>query len=248
MKPTKLTPLNKAVEVKYTQQSVPLSLDRKREVEKFWAEVNEGGSFYRGEAFHVDAVMENEHAFRIMLKQTDYAHYLHTVRNHITDEEGCRIVFGAGLAETKDKKFVFGEMAEHTAYPGRLQCAGGGLSWEDVKGNDFDMKHSVLRELQEEMGIVEQTHVETCTPVYLKSGGTHDFFVILYHIKLQLTEKEVINMYGDFADSLSAAGEQPEFQQLIFLENNKETITHFFETDERQCVDYLKPFLKQMAH
>lgn len=246
MNPIKLTPLTKKVEVKYTQTMVQLSSKRKWEIEEFWTQANQDGSFHRGESFHVDDVTEDENAFRFMLKQTDYAHYLHTVRNEIKDEEGCRIVFGAGLVETKDAKFVFGEMADHTAYPGRLQFTGGGLSWEDLNGNDFDMKRSVLREMQEELG-VKPHHVENCTPMYVKSGGTYGSFAILYHIKLHILEKELKTIYKDFVEALDRKGERPEFQHVIFLENNKEAINHFLENDHRQFEDNLKPFLKEMA-
>ncbi len=168
MKSILLTPLTKEVEIEYTQNLVQLSSERKNEIEEFWMEINQDGLFHRGEVFNVDSLIEQESLYKIMLNCTDYAHYLHTVRNHIADEEGCKVVFGAGLVETNDSKFVFGEMANHTAYPGRLQCVGGGLSWDDKKGNHFDIKESVLRELNEELGIDYSKHIEKCTPVFLK--------------------------------------------------------------------------------
>ncbi len=246
LKPINLTPITKKVEVHFTHNVVQLSSKRKREIEAFWEEVNRDGSFHRGEAFHVDAVTEDEDAFRFLLKQTDYAHYLHTVRNHMKDEEGCRIVFGAGLAETQDAVFVFGEMADHTAYPGRLQCAGGGLSREDLNGNYFDMERSVLREMQEELGVAPH-HVERCTPVYVKSGGTYDFFSILFHVKLNILQSELKEIYKKFAETLVSKGEQPEFKDVIFLENNKKAIHNFIENDLRPFEDNLKPFLQKMA-
>lgn len=247
MKPVQLTPLTKEVVIEYTQKLVPLSSKRKSEIEKFWEEINQDGSFYRGEVFHVDSVTEQDDLYKIMLSRTDYAHYLHTVRNRITDEEGCRVVFGAGLVETKDSKFVFGEMANHTAHPGRLQCVGGGLSWEDLKGNYFTIKQNVLRELHEELGIDPHKHIETLRPVYLKNGGIHNSIVILYHIQLTIPQNELINIYQDFTEKLLREGEKPEFQNVICLENKKEAINRFFENDDRQCADYLEPCLRQMA-
>jgi len=168
MKTIKLTPITKEVEIEYTQNSVQLSSKRKNEIEEFWMEINQDGSFHRGEVFSVESLIERENSYKIMVGCTDYAHYLHTVRNHIEDEEGCKVVFGAGLVETKDSKLVFGEMANHTAFPGRLQCVGGGLSWEDKKGNHFDIKESVLRELNEELGVDRSKHIEKCVPVFIK--------------------------------------------------------------------------------
>lgn len=247
MKPVKFTVLTKEVEIVYTEKDVQLSAIRKQEIEKFWKEVNQDSAFHRGEVFHVDSMIEEEHKYKIMLKWTDYAHYLHTIRNHIRDEERCRIVFGAALVETKDGKFVFGEMANHTAHPGRLQCVGGGLSFEDKKGKHFDMKQSVQRELQEELAVDPDKHIEKMKPVYLKSGGIYGAFVILYDVKLKITQKELMNIYNDFTDELSRKGEKPEFQTVIFIENNRKAIDHFFENDTRRWEDYVEPLLKRMA-
>src|SRR5699024_7807133 len=67
----------------------------------------------------------------IKVSRTDYAHYLHTIRNGITDHEGCKIVYGAGLVETKDSKFVIGIMGRHKANPNRLHCVGCRLDQKD---------------------------------------------------------------------------------------------------------------------
>lgn len=242
-----LTPLPKEVVIEDSKNLVQLSSKRKSEIEQFWLDINQHSTFHRGEIFHVFSINEQEDFCKILLNRTDYAHYLHTVRNHITDEEGCKVVYGAGLVETKDSKFVFGEMANCTAYPGRLQCVGGGLSSEDKKGNYFDMKESIIRELAEELGVDENQHIETCTPVFMKHGGTHDFLVILYHIKLRISEKELINHYQNFVDELLAKGEEPEFQRVIYLDNNIKEVKRFFESNDKDCVDYLQPYLEEMA-
>jgi 8-oxo-dGTP pyrophosphatase MutT (NUDIX family) len=247
MKPVQLQALTKKVVVEDTKQSVQLSPERKNEIEAFWTKVNEARTFHRGEAFHVDSVTEENDVYRVKLKRTDYAHYLHSVKNQIEDEERCRVIFAAGLVETTDSAFVFGEMADHTAYPRRLQCVGGGLSWEDKRGNTFDMKENVLRELQEELGIEYSKHVAHCEPVYIKYGGTHDSIVILFHIKVNLTQEEHHSLYQDFVKNLRKEGSHPEFKHVIYLGNDKETIENFFETDQRHRNDYLESFLKAMA-
>lgn len=247
MKPIILTPFTKKVEIEYTQNFVQLSPERKNEIEEFWVEINKHRSFHRGEIFHINSVIEQGDLCKIMLNRTDYAHYLYTVRNHATDEEGCKVVYGAGLVETKDSKFVFGEMGNHTAYPGRLQCVGGGLNCEDLKGNYFDIEESLLRELMEELGIDETKHIEKCTPVFIKKGGTYDFLVILYHIQLRILADELIENYQHYTEELLTKGEKPEFQDVIYIENNKEAITSFFKNDERYYEEYLKPFLERMA-
>src|SRR5699024_10358663 len=130
---------------------------------------------------------------------------------------------------------------------GRLQCAGGGLSSEDKVGAHFNMKNSVLREVAEELSIDAGKHVIDCRPVFIKTGGTYDFTVILYHIKVTLSEKELLDNYERFTENLIKNGEQPEFKNIISLVNKKANINSFFEKDNRPREDYLEPFLRAMT-
>jgi 8-oxo-dGTP pyrophosphatase MutT (NUDIX family) len=246
MKPIQLMELTKDVKIHFSNNPMILSPSRKKDVEDFWEEINQQNSFHRGEVFNVQGIIEQENSYKIELNCTDYAHYLHTVRNHITDDEGCKVVFGAGLVETKDSKFVFGKMGDQTAYPGRFQCVGGGLSWNDKREDYFDIKESVLRELAEELGIIDSKQIEMCSPVFIKTGGTYDFIVVLYHIKLNITATELSECYKNFTEELLLKGEKPEFQNVIYLDKNINRVTRFFE-DNKNCVDYLHPYLEQMV-
>jgi hypothetical protein len=248
MKPISLTPLTKEVKIEYSHKPLHLSSERKTEIENYWLKVNQNARFHRGEVFSVDTITEDEGFFKVSLKATDYAHYLHTVRNHITDEEGCKVIYGAGLVETKDSYFIFifGEMAEHTAYPGRLQCVGGGLSNEDKSGQSFDIKQSVLRELSEELGISSQG-VEYCTPRFFKTGGPYDFMVVLFHNQLRLSYDQMSNQYHTYIKDLIDDGNKPEFKEIIHIKNDKQSIIDFWSVDNRPSVDYLKPLLEKMV-
>ena len=66
-------------------------------------------------------------------------------------------------------------------------------------------------------------------------------------MKLKITQKELMNIYNDFTDELSRKGEKPEFQTVIFIENNRKAIDQFFENDTRRWEDYVEPLLKRMA-
>lgn len=242
-----LIPLNKKVEVICTQNPVQLSERRQDEIEAFWTDINKDGKFYRGEAFDIETVIEEKDKYKVLLNTTDYAHHLHTVRNHISDEERCRTIFSAGLVETSDSKFIIGEMASNTAYPGRLQCAGGGLSNEDLDGDYFDLKKSVLRETKEELAIDEEKHIEECQPVLMKDVNIHDSLVVLYHLKVNLSEKAFQENYQRYVEKLKNNDEVPEFKTIVFIENNKEAVYSFFDKDDRNRDDYLEPFLKHMV-
>lgn len=242
-----LIPLNKEIEVKCTQNPVHLSDKRQNDIEEFWADVNKDGIFHRGEVFDIESVTEEKYMYKILLNITDYAHHLHTIRKHITDEERCRTIFSAGLIEIVDSKFIIGEMASNTAYPGRLQCAGGGLSYEDLNGDHFDLEKSVLREAKEELAIDEDNHVVHCQPVLMKDVYIHDSLVVLYHLKVNLSEKELRENYEDYVDELTSNNELPEFQSIISIENSKDSVNSFFDNDNRSKDDYLEAFLKYMV-
>lgn len=211
MKDFHLQPLMKEIEIIYSGEKIQLSSIRKNEIENFWTEINKTHTFFRGEVFTVESILELEKTYRIVVNRTDYAHYLHTVKNNLVDEEACKVIFGAGLVETIDSFFILGEMACHTAYPGRVQFVGGGLGWEDLKEDRFDIKASVLRELHEELGVTSK-YVSNCKPVHVKIGGTYNSIVILFHITIDLSKKEFLHHYSLFINKLCNKGEKPEFK------------------------------------
>lgn len=61
--------------------------------------------------------------------------------------------FGMGALRASDGAFVMGEMAHHTANPGRIYFASGTPDLDDVKGGMLDIPGSVVRELEEETGL-----------------------------------------------------------------------------------------------
>lgn len=62
--------------------------------------------------------------------------------------------FGMGALRASDGAFVMGEMAHHTANPGRIYFASGTPDLDDVKGSTLDIPGSVVRELEEETGLL----------------------------------------------------------------------------------------------
>lgn len=243
----KLIPLKKEVKVVSAQRPVQLSAARQKDVEEFWSDINKDGIFHRGEVFTIESVTEEKDMYKILLDTTDYAHYLHTVKKDIYDKESCRTIFGAGLVETTDSHFIYGEMASNTAFPGRLQCAGGGLSKEDMNGHSFDFEKSVLREVSEELGIEKGRHVVQCQPLLIKDVHIYDSLVVLYYLKVNLSEKELRENYQRYIDELTSNNELPEFQNIISIENNKDAVNSFFDNDNRSKDDYLEAFLKYLA-
>jgi hypothetical protein len=246
MKPAVLTYVTKPLSVKLDEIPVELPEPFQDKVENFWSEINKDNRFTRGEVFHVNTVEESQDFLNVILKRSDYAYYLYSVRNKQIEMERCRVIYSAGLVETADSFFVFGEMGKNTAYPGRLQCVGGGLSGHDLQDSVFNLEKSLLRELHEELGIIDNNDVKECTVKYMKTGGDFDFITVLYHIQLNLTLEQLDEQYKVFCKALIAKGESPEFQRIVWLKNNNKSIDEFIRNEKRDSVDYLFPFLKEM--
>jgi hypothetical protein len=138
-------------------------------------------------------------------------------------------------------------MGTKTAYPGRLQCVGGGLSRQDLHGHNFDLEKSVLRELSEELGINKKDDIKDCCVKFIKTGGNYDFIAVLFHIELDMTLHQFQSRYEDYCYALKLIDENPEFQRIVVLENNPESIEVFIRNEKRDSVDYLYPFLQEMS-
>jgi 8-oxo-dGTP pyrophosphatase MutT (NUDIX family) len=246
MKQAVLTYVTKPLSVKLDENPVELPAPFQDKVDNFWSAINKNNRFSRGEVFHVDTVKENQDFLNVILKRSDYAYYLYSVRNKQIKMERCRVIYSAGLVETADSYFVFGEMGKNTAYPGRLQCVGGGLSNQDLHDSRFDLEKSVLRELREELGIENKSDVKDCSVKYLKTGGDFDFITVLYHIQLNLALVQLDDQYEEYCEGLIAKGESPEFQRIVRVKNDINIIEEFIRNEKRDSVDYLFPFLKEM--
>lgn len=246
MKPATLTHITKPLSVKLDENPVELPAPFQDKINNFWNVINKDNRFSRGEVYHVNMVEESQDFLNVILKRSDYAYYLYSVRNKQIEMERCRVIYSVGLVETADSFFVFGEMGKNTAYPGRLQCVGGGLSKHDLQESFFNLEKSLLRELHEELGITDNNEVKDCAVKYMKTGGDFDFITVLYHIQLNLTLEKLDEQYEAFCKALIAKGESPEFHRIVWLKNDYKSIEDFLHNEKRDSVDYLFPFLREM--
>jgi 8-oxo-dGTP pyrophosphatase MutT (NUDIX family) len=232
--------------IRDTGKRACLSAGLKKRINDHWMDLkSQGKSFHKGDIYRVSRIVDEGKDVLIDVELTDYAHYLFTTHNRIIGAEACRVVYAAALLETCDKKYVFGEMAEYTASPGRLQCAGGGIDTKDCKGSFIDIECNIRREVYEETGIntSDIDIVADFKPHSLKIGGDHDFIAIIYYARLRIDESRFKKIYEQHIDKVRSEGDVPEFKSLVFIPGSRDSCKRFAKADKRTKVDYLIPLL-----
>ncbi len=85
--------------------------------------------------------------------ETDFSSFL-AWRDWGFPDKGVFNGFGMGALRSADGAFVLGEMGQHTSTAGRIYFPSGTPDLDDVRDGAVDMSGSVVRELQEETGLV----------------------------------------------------------------------------------------------
>ncbi|PSR34177.1 MAG: hypothetical protein C7B46_06405 [Sulfobacillus benefaciens] len=213
-------------------------------IDAHWAEAtNQHPGWFRGVVFTITGMMKNSSELRFELRATDYAHYWATISGRVSGSYACRVLYGAGIVCTTDKFLVFGQMGEHTAYPGRLQGIGGGLDSTDVIGDRIVMVRSLLRELKEEIGV----DTANVVPFALKTGGPWNFVVLVYVVNVPMTLANLTARYWDYEAWLRCQGQTPEFAKMVAVPANPQAVSRFLADESRPMVDYLPPSLIRLV-
>ena len=231
----------------YDKNKILLPEKFRKTIEENWNLLRkQGKNFFQGDVYAISKLESSYNNLTIHLKLSNYAHYIYTIYNKPPIELCCRVVYTCALVETIDGHFVFGEMANHTSTPKRLQCAGGGIENSDIKGDFVDLNNNIKRELFEEMGIDinDKSITLESYPKYLKTGGSNNFISIIFKVKLSINKKEMQNLYKKHINDFLTKGVFPEFNSLVFVRSNPSSVKYFLTKDRRQRVDYLKSLLE----
>jgi 8-oxo-dGTP pyrophosphatase MutT (NUDIX family) len=84
--------------------------------------------------------------------ETDFASFL-AWRDWGFPDKSVFNSFGAGALQSADGAFVLGRMSAHTANAGRIYFPAGTPDPDDVVGSSVDLAASVVREMEEEVGL-----------------------------------------------------------------------------------------------
>lgn len=249
MKPFKVSPAQE-VTVRFSNKEVQLPEEIQSKIDSYWQELLDSGKSYkRGEVFTVTHKEVIENAVNILVEKTDYAHYLYCQNKESLDENGVHIIHTAVLVESSDGYFLFGEMGPQTSRHGIIQLCGGGIDNDDLRGEYFDFKHNITKELQEELAIdvSDTSRVTYFDEAFLKEGGPTDKMTVIFRVVLNDTNAEFLERYNAFVERLKAEGEDPEFGKIIVLKKDKQEITNFFSQENLILDEYMKPLFEKIA-
>lgn len=246
--PVTLTPISKPLHLTFTGSKVVLPDNLQRRAEDNWQKrLQASPRLFNGEAFTVTKFDETPEEIHAELAETDYKHVLLSEAEDL-GEYAFRVIHAATLVITSDNKLVFGEMNEHTARAGVISCSGGGIDRGDLRGDTIDMDYSAAHEVREELGLdPHNPSTSRFFPAYLKTGGPSGRMTVLYELYTTLTSNEVRKNYEQFIDTLAKKGEDPEYQQIFYLDNTPEAVEAFIKKHGAYLDEYLAALLRITA-
>ena len=241
-------PISKEIKMIFTGKSIDLPDEMQALIDEYWRSLLGSGKKYsRGDVFAVKSIEEDLHTLTLSVELTDYAHYLAT-RNKISGISAFGIMHTAILIETNDEKLAFGRMAPSTSVPGRFQCAGGGITQDDLlpDGKTLDILGNARNELMEEVGLDsdDPEMIRFMKPAYLKAGGEFESLAVVYVAKLKLNTDELLKFFEAHNSKLEANGEDPELSELIFVDKEPETIEELIRLHGSNMDEYMPDLLR----
>ncbi|WNS75230.1 hypothetical protein RRV45_20525 [Bacillus sp. DTU_2020_1000418_1_SI_GHA_SEK_038] len=234
--------------VKVKLDPVPINLPQeiRNKHELYWnkkAKINP--SLRNGEVFSITDIEQTQEELVVTVAKTDYKHYLYTL-NHEDCEEPCKVIYTCAAVITSDKKMAIGRMNRTTSTPGRLQFTGGGLDESDLEDSTFNLEKNISKEIKEELGLdIHSSSTRSFIPKFIKRQGTHDFWAIIYEVSVEYTAEEVYARFLTHNHHLIEIGQQPEFDDLLFVPIEKSAVEAFIQNESSPMVDYLAPILEK---
>ncbi|UAC48059.1 hypothetical protein K6959_15970 [Bacillus aquiflavi] len=230
------------IDLDSTPLTLPLAIREKHQL--CWDEQKkQNSSLHNGVVFTITNMKRTPKELSVTVAKSDYKHYLYTINNK-NCEYPCKVIYACAAVITKDRHLVIGRMNTQTSTPGRLQFPGGGIDETDLKGTILDLQGNMNKEIKEEIGInIHSPSVRSFSPKFLKHGGAHDFWVIIFEMLIEYTVGELKTSFSNHNKRLTKLGIQPEFAEILFVPLHIDKIEPFIKHEQSPKVDYLLPIL-----
>lgn len=232
------------ITVKLSKNPISLPKEIRTHHDHYWnKQLSINPSLRNGEVFTITDIRQTSDELEIIVAKTDYKHYLYTM-HHPACDHPCKVIYSCASVITNDSCIAFGRMNQTTSTPGRLQFTVGGLEEADLIDSQFDIEANLSRELKEEMGLDIHSRA-TCSfiPKFIKHKGSHDFWAVIYELSVDCTASELHTHFLNHNQLVAENGQQPEFDELLFIPLEKAAVESFIQNEKAPMVDYLLPIL-----
>lgn len=214
-----------------------LNAAEQNKIRTYWDEaLKRNDTLFNGDVLTVKDIYAADGKVVIDLFLTDYAHLTYIMNHKDETVTGCRSTAAGGLLITKDDYILLGRMGQKTSFPGIIQCIGGGISKEDITGEEAPV-NTVIRECYEEAGIRVGKDMVRVSEKYIYVRERMSTLGFCYVVSLDLSKDEAVCIFDGRGDA--------EIEELICLKNKKEEIIKF--CGQADTVDYLRPVLYDYA-
>ncbi len=238
----KITFCNQPASLNQTKQHLVLPDDYRRKVDAHWAQINAEGRFFNGPVLVASHLTIDQAPPEIEVSATDYAHYLYAMSD-AEREFACRAVFSAAVVITRYNHLLAGRMAAHTSSPGQIQCAGGGV--ELASDGTLDPGECCLREMAEELGAGFLEHQQLFKPLCIKTGGKLATVGLIYFFLFDGDVDMAQAHFRTHREGQLTQGEVPEFDTLLAVSLDPQSVAHFLHDYGSATVDYLATLLRE---
>jgi len=152
---------------------------RRAEIEAHFAKVREAKpAVWNGRVLMCRNPRAESDVYRADYFETDFASFL-AWRDWGFPDKSVFNGFGAGALRSADGAFVLGRMNAHTANAGRIYFPAGTPDPNDVVGGRVDLAASVVREVEEEIGLQPADYRTSDDWTIVESGQTVACFRLL---------------------------------------------------------------------
>jgi predicted NUDIX family phosphoesterase len=230
MKRVEIKKLNKKIIVQVLNEEFFIPIEIKEKIEEYWKTIiKQNPKYFRGPVFCVKEVTEGDNEIRIILTNSDYAHYIYDMHNELEENYKCKNFWAGTIVETMDNKYIVGIMEKSTSVPNKMQISGGNIDRDEIHNNIVNIEKCAKRELKEELAIDvdDKQEVNSFDCMYLSNEIDKNSIGVIYKARINYTSDEMINKFNEYKKYLEDNNLEVEFNQIMIID--KKDIIKFFE-------------------
>jgi len=234
---------NKEIRVILKNEKIELTKELRKKIDENFENIKKSGAnIWNGEVFCIAENKISENKVEIIVKKSDYAHYLYGERIGLPEEYCCRNLSAGALLETKDNYYVVGELDLKASYPKVLQVTGGNIDKKDIENNNIDIVQTIKRETLEELNIKLSNTGNEIAYMYVTEKDEQPGVQIFSKAHINMTAKEMEKYFEEYNEYLRKNDLEVEFGKIHLLK--KETAVEEIENLKNPRRNYLLPLIK----